>query len=94
MVILDEIHGVSLVSGGRTQKLAHANLCGDVDTLESLKSMSLRSLHAATPNLDRESAESAFDAAFAACEARPGNASEGRAAFDGGEIVISRSLAG
>lgn len=94
MVIFDEIHSVSFVSGGHARKLATANLCGDVDTPATLRRHVVKAMAGEHPAVAREDVETAFDAAFGACEARPGNRSTGTAPLPGGELVIVRSLSG
>lgn len=83
MVTLDELHRVSITLDGHTHVVANANLCGNCDTLETLRSRVVLSF---LTGIDRDEIGRAFDTAFDACERIPGDGAVGRA--DGSNFVL------
>lgn len=91
MVILDEVHTVTITVDGDACRVATANLNGDVDTVATLRSRTVRS-H--MTGLDAEQVGKAFDEAFEACERIPGDGATGTAEGRGFTLTIRRSLEG
>ena len=91
MVTLDELHRVSITLEGVKHSVATANLCGNTDTMETLRARVVRSF---LTGIDHEAVGKAFDVAFDLCERIPGNGAVGTSEGTNFVLEVRRSIEG